>query len=255
MTATTRFNKFGATYAQVMSMYPGSILTDYDGGGAAGQAVIESVLDRIAREVAAAMSPDAYKQITEVDCQEVVRYATEGQTSFTLGLIPVISGTLHLWIYPPVATQEIRDYGINGTPYTMTSDYYYRKPVMGYGEVATADYSLVTSTGVITYNGPAISLGSRVYASYDTDITSVSYALPSAADLVLLGTAAELGSRIYSESTQEWKLVTQYAERYKAALELAGAGKWIPDELRALTYFTELEKDSEQVSSVRLYRG
>ncbi len=255
MTATTRFNKFGASAADVIPMYPGTIEADYDGGGSNGTAVIESVLDRIAREVAAALSPEAYKQITEVDCQEVVRYAIQGQTSFTLGLAPIVAGSVHMWIYPPVSSLELRQYGLYDYSSALNNDDYFRKPVLGYGEVATTDYVVTASSGAVSYTGPTIGVGARVYASYNSDITAETFALPSAADLVLLGTAAELGSRLYSESMQEWKLVGSYADRYKAFIESASKNGWIPDEIRALTYFNEIEKTSSEVTSVRLYRG
>ncbi len=263
MTATTRFNKFGATASDVVAMYPGTILADYDGGGTAGEAIIEGVLDRIAREVASAMSPEVYKQITEVDCQEVVKYATANQTSFTLGIAPIVAGSVHLWIYPPIASLELRQYGLNDYSGSMCSDEYFRKPVLGYGEVATTDYSVAASTGVVSYTGPALGTGCRVYASYNTDITADTFALPSVSDIVLLGAASELGARLFSEGTQEWKLVDEYRSRYRGAFDASDSGvmkralsgEWLPDELRALTYFVELDRKSEQVSSVRTYRG
>ncbi len=263
MTATTRFNKFGAVANDVVAMYPGTILADYDAGGTGGQAVIDSVLDRIAREVASAMSPVAYKQITEVDCQEVVKYATAAQSSFTLGIAPVVSGSVHIWVYPSLASLELRTYGAQSDLYQMSYDEYYRKPVLGWGEVALSDYSVTASTGIVSYVGPALGVGARVYATYNTDITADTFALPSVADIVLLGTAAELGARLYSEGSQEWKLVDEYRSRYRGAFDASDSGvmkralsgEWIPDELRALTYFEELDRKSEQVASVRIYRS
>ncbi len=249
-----RLNRFGAVHTQIVSMYPGTVVPDYDGGGANGQTVIESVLDRIAREVSAAMTPDTYRQMTEVDCEQVVMAASQGQTSFSLGMTPVIAGSVHVWRYPSLASQEIRNWGL--TPDYATnwqSDDWFRKPVIGYNEVSTSDYTVTLSTGAVSF--PAgLSQYERVYASYNVDISSATFSMASLQDITLLGTAGELGSRLYSESTQEWKLVTQYQERYKAAIENMLAGKWIPDELRALTYWTDVERQSDTVVSVRSYR-
>ncbi len=244
----SRFNKFGATADEVVAMYPGSVLADFDGGGDSGETIIEGVLDRISREVALALSPEAYAQMTQVDCMEVVRYATQSQTSFNLGLAPAVAGTLHLWIYPSLASLELRTSGYADTD---GLDDLYRKPVMGVNEIPAGNYS--ESSEVITYPS-GLSLGQRVFASYDVDMDSVE--MPSMADVVLLGTAAELGSRLYSDATQEWKLVATYAENYKTHMAMIFEGKWIPDEIRALNYFNEVERKSDSgVSSVRLYRA
>ncbi len=257
---TTRFNKFGAVYTSILAMYPGTILADFDGGGANGQTVIESALDRIAREVASAMTPEVYSQITQVDCEEIVRYATANQTSLQLGLTPVVAGTVHLWKYPPLFALET---GI-GTDGGWTAEWYYRKPVKGYGElILTTDYTVNATTGAVTLVA-GLNAGDRIFATYDTDVTAATYSLPSVADLVLLGTAAELGARLYSDAQQEWKLVEEYRARYRGAFDTpeggftgrALSGTWIPDELRALNHWKEVERDAASgVSSIRMYRG
>ncbi len=133
-------------------------------------------------------------------------------------------------------------------------DFYYRKPVVGYCElVLGTDYTVSNNT--ITWLR-SLNVGERVYASYDVTVTDSTFSLPSVRDIALLGSAAELGSRLYSEGTQEWKLVTQYAERYKEWLDRITKGVWIPDELRALNYWKDVETSSNpQISSVRVYRG
>jgi len=247
-----RFSRFGATHTQVSALYPGSVTADYDAGGTAGQTVIEAVMDRVTREVAAAMSPEVYRQMTQVDAEEVVRYATASQTTATLGLTPITAGTVHLWIYPgeisPVAYSS-------GT----SSDAYFQKPVKGWNEIASSSYSVTAATGAIVLTGSAIlALGQKLYATYDVDVDSASFSMPSVADLVVLGAAAELGGRLYSESTQEWKLVQEYRSSYSSEngfLASARAGTWIPDELRKLNYYSEVERSSQEVMSVRLRRG
>lgn len=242
----SRFNRFGATYDKVVAMYPGSVLADYDGGGASGQTRIEEVLDRITREVAAAFTPEVYRQLTQVDAEEVVRYATAGQTTATLGLAPVVAGTVHLWQYPNPEAMS----GDSG--YAGFSVDYYRKPRKGYNELS--GYSVTAATGAVTAI-TALSLGDRLYATYDVDTDNASISMPSVADLVYLGTAAEVGARLYSEGTQEWKLVEEYRARFAARMTEAREGRWIPDELRKLNFWEEVERGSDQVTSVRFYRA
>ncbi len=254
-----RFNRFGAVYADVVSMYPGTVLADYDGGGSSGQTVIEGVLDRIAREVASALTPEVYKQITEVDCEQIVRYATEGQTTATLGLTPTLAGNVHLWVYPSLAAMELtdREDGI------ALDDIWYKKPVLGSNELS--GYAVTAATGAIT-GLPALSVGDRVYASYYVDVDSSSFSMPSVKDIVLLGAASELGARLYSDAMQEWKLVSDYKDRYRGSFVAAAneqgqlgrafAGTFVPDELRKLTYWTEVERVSDtEFGSARLYRS
>ncbi len=250
---TTRFNSFGASAAQLIAKYPGTVLADYDGGGSNGSAVITATLESISREVASAFTAEVYKQLTQVDCEEVVRYATDGQTTATVGMPTITAGTLHLWAYPSLAALNGHT---NGTAIDGGFEYdmWYRKPVVGYNELTLGvDYSVSGAT--ITFIVPR-TVGERIYASYDTDAANASFALPSIADIVLLGSAAELGSRLYSEGTQEWKLVTGYAERYKDWLDRITKGTWIPDEVRKLLYWNEVERVSEsEVTTVRRYRG
>jgi hypothetical protein len=241
-----RFNRFGAVHTQVLALYPGADLADFDDGGAAGQAKIEAALDRAAREVASALTPEVYKQMTEVDCQEVVRYAAAGQATATLGLVPVVAGTLHLWRYP---NPEWVGGGARGG-YGTSADYH-AKPRLGVAE--HTGHSLTTTTGALT--GLSLSEGDRLFASYDVYVDSASFAMPSVADLVAQGAAAELGAQLYSHEMQEWKLVEEYRTRYAAALAAARSGEWIPDELRKLRYWTELDRTAQEVRSVRLYRG
>ncbi len=243
-----RFNRFGATYDQVVALYPGSVLADYDDGGAAGQTKIEAVLDRIARDVSAALTPEAYRQMTEVDCEEVVRYATADQTTATLGLLPATAGTLHLWRYP---NPEL-GYAGSSVGDGSSSDAFTRKPRFGVNELT--GYTLTAATGAIA-DITALAVGERLFASYNVNVDAATFAMSSVADLVILGTASELGARLYSHDMQEWKLVEEYRTRFATQMAGARAGEWIPDELRKLRYWTELERTSDDVRSVRLYRG
>lgn len=240
-----RFNRFGSAYTDVVAMYPGTVVTDYDAGGSAGQTKVEAAMDRACRRFAMALSPDVFRQMTKIDCEQPVRYATEGQATFTLGLGPMVSGTLHLWRYPaPLAIGQ----GIISNGYDFTI-----KPQFGWLEetgFATSGTATVTVTPATT-----LTLGQRIFASYEVDNDAATFAMPSIADLCLYGAAVELGAFLYSEGTQEWKLVEEYRKRWEDALKAATDGSWIPDELRKLNYWQEVERSSDEVKSVVRYRA
>lgn len=241
------YNAFGAVYTTVLSLYPDTSITDFTDA-----ATITAALNRIARDVAMAMPAELLGQISVVDCEMPVRYATAGQTTFTLGLFPINSATLHLWKFPPLAAFEgTFNFGLN--PY---SDIYFRKPVLGYNEIASGNYSVNATTGVVTLSGDlgsGLTVGERIYASYNVSVANSSYSLPSVADIVAYGAAAELGEQLYSESMQVWALVASYRKKYDGYIELIRAGKWVPSELRLLFWWTDIEP-SGSAGSVRVYR-
>jgi hypothetical protein len=240
-----RFNRFGATYADVVAMYPGSVLADYDAGGAAGQAKVEAALDRAVRRFSMALAPDVYRQMTKVDAEMPVRYATEGQTSFALGLGPMNSGTLHVWRYPSLYT--IESLGLGGA--------YSQKPEFGVLEELGWSANTVGAVVTVTLASPAMSKGQRIFASYEVDVDNAAFTAQSVADLSLYGAAVELGAFLYSEGTQEWKLVEEYRKRWEDALKAATEGGWVPDELRKLNYWEAVERASNEVLSIHRPRG
>lgn len=246
----SNYNRFGKTSASVLSLYPGTVTADYDSGGASGAVNIEGALDRAVFQVAASLPPAVFKAITEVQAQEVISSATAGLTSWTLGLVPVVAGSVHLWLYP-LPVPPGRQQGVSG----YFSDDWYRPPAMGYNEVPTTDYSVAASTGVVTYTGRTIGAGERVFASYTVDHDNASFTSPMLGQTAVLGAAAELGTLLYSRSTQEWALVTRYAEQFAAMLAQLKDGSLIPDEVRKLKYFIEIERSNNEVRSVPFYRG
>ena len=252
-----------ATTAQVLAMFPGAVVTDFDAGGPNGAANIQVVLDRIAREVAAALLPECYRQMTQVDAEEVVRYAVDGQTAFVTGLTPLLVNSIHIWRYPSLAAL------MPGTVYgsqqiaSTYGDWAFRAPVRGFNEIPAANYTINLTTGAIALQSISLTAGERVFASYDVDVTVAAFAMPSLGDMVVLGTAAELGKRLYSDGQQEWTLVSEYRDRYRGqfvnkeggAISKAFAGDFVPDELRALTYWAPVERTSSEVASIRVFRG
>ena len=248
----SKYNRFGKVFSDVSGLYPGTVTADYDAGGANGQVQIEGALDRAVFEVAASLGEDVYNAITGVDAEKVTAYATAGQTSFQLGMVPIVAGSLHLWLYPLLPPPGAG--GLYGSSYGV-SDVYYRPPTLGYFELPSTQYSVNATSGLITYTGPAVSVGATLYASYTVDTDNAAFASPMLGQIAMLGAAAELGERLYSQGTQEWALVTQYRERFKALLLQLQEGLLIPDEVRRLDHYTPVEPLDGSVMSVRLFRG
>ena len=249
----SRYNRFGKVYNDIIACYPGTVLADYDAGGSAGQTKVEDALDRSTLETAASLSPEVFTALTRVNAEEVIAYATAGLAAWTLGSVPIVAGSVHLWIYPLVSPAG------SGWTGSSVSEYFsgdaYTPPSIGFNEVPAADYSVTASSGATTYSGRAISAGERVYASYSVDVDNATFTSPMLGQIAVLGAAAELGERLYSASTQEWMLVTQYRTRYNALLKELKDGSLIPDEIRRLKYFKEIERTSNEVRSVRFTRG
>ncbi len=212
-------------------------------------------MDRATLEITAAVRPDVFQAITQVNAEWVVRYATLGQNSWTLGMKPAIAGTVHLWNYP----LQIPDGGLGNQVNTSGFTYldaYYKPPSKGWLEIDPTWYSVNVTTGVVTYTGPQqVQLGDRIYATYDVDTDNAAFSLPQLGNVLVFGAAAELGGAIYSQATQEWALVTQYRDRYAALCKQLLDGTLIPDEVRRLNFWVEIERVSPEVKSFRLNRA
>ncbi|MBA3588846.1 hypothetical protein [Methylibium sp.] len=233
------YNRFGATTAQLVAMFPGTVSADFG-----GDAAIQAVQERIAREIAGALVPIAYRVLAEDVTLELVEdYASAGQTSVTVGLVPVVTGTIRLWRFSRDA--ELRT-----------------KPRKGVNELTVS--AIVLATGVVTISD-TINLGDKVFASYEIDAEAAAFSWPSVADAVLHGSAALLGSRMYtSAEQQEWALVTDYRAKYAGrigsvgedgVMRMAREGRWQPDELRTLKWWNEIDTADHSIGSIDLMRG
>lgn len=251
----SRFNRFGKIFSDVISFYPGTSLADYDAGGANGQLRIEAALDRAVVDVLGSLSPAVYAAMTQVVNEFVVRYATAGQTTWTLGLFPIVAGTVHLWRYP-LDTPLGGIGNLVGNSGFFYGEQFYKPPTKGYFEIATTDYSVNATTGVCTYTGAqSVQLGDRIYATYDVDADNAAFSMPQLGQAIVIGASAELGTRLYTQADQTWQLVTMYQARYDNYLKMFRDGTLIPDEVRKLNYWQEIERNNNEVKSFRLRRG
>ncbi len=255
------YNQFGTTYAAVVALYPGTVVGDY-----VSSAVIDTALNRAVREIAASLNQESFRNLTEPDLELVERRATAGQTSLTLGANvvaagswPIVANKTHVWVGQPQA--------FSARP-LMTTDPYAYSQQYGIGVVAgmydmlgpmtelPADqFTVNVATGVVTLVAP-MQVNDLAYASYVVDVMAAAYAVPSLAEIAVLGAGAELGARLYSAGNQEWKLVEDYRTRYTDWLKRMVEGAWIPDELRYMRWWQEVERvDEKAATSTRMYRG
>jgi hypothetical protein len=226
------YNQFGARYDKLLKLYPDTPSKDFG-----SEQAIEEAIARNARQVASALTPNVYKQMTEPELELVVRRATAGQTTAQLGLKPIVAGSLRMWIVYQGAIIDPR---------------IIPRPIPGIGECS---FSVNVTTGAVTAISPALQADDQVYASYQVDTEHSSFALPSLAELAVYGTAAELGTQIYSQAQDEWALVKQYNDTWVAGIAALREGTFIPDELRAMRWYVEVERSSGQIGSFSLPRG
>lgn len=233
------YNYFGATAANLVAMFPGTSVDDFG-----GTAAVNTVLGRIAREVSGALTPAAYHALAErVELELVEEYATAGQTAITLGLLPVVAGSLRVWRFSRDAVLRT-------------------KPRPGYSELTVS--SLNTTTGAVVLSTGLVE-GDRVFASYEIDCEAATFSWPSVADAVYMGAASELGARLYTAADQQqWALVEEYRGKYAGrvgsigddgVLRRAREGRWQPDELRTLRFWTEIDVAAASIGSIDLFRG
>jgi hypothetical protein len=246
------WNRFGQVYTNLLNLFPDTVLTDYATNGQTGDVIIGNVFDRITREIVRAMPPAVVESLYQVDAEEVVRYATAGQTTFSLGIVPMINGTLHLWQYPSLAAME------SPVLYGYAIEFSFRRPVKGFNEIAAGSYTYNPTSGLVTLAGPMVgglSVGQRIFATYDVDVENATFAMPSLADVVLYGAAAELGSSLYTDAAAQWGRVTDYKNRFDGVIENLEAGTWVPDEIRRLHHWVEVTPKNAEIKSVRIHRA
>lgn len=232
------FNRFGAVFSSVIALYPGTAAADYG-----GQVTIEEAIDRAVDRILAAMPEMVHNQLANPELVLVVQRATAGQTTATLPLLPGISGTGRIWVGQPNQFQERPQQ--NPAKFQDT----------GRIELDPSQYSINYTSGLVTLT-TAMSANDQLYASYDVDATNASYTAASLARMAVRGAASELGSRLYSEANQEWLLVDKYENSFKESLESLGDASWVPEELRYLKWWKEIDRvTAGGASSIRLPRG
>ena len=245
------YNNFGLTTADVVALYPGTVASDFG-----GSAPIQSALDSATELVAAALTPQTFEALTWPQLEMVEARATAGQGTVQLGITPVIPKYVHIWKGQPVLfttkprmiTDPFYTMGVGLSASTAYAGYY--------GTCTELDSSQFTATaaGLVTLMVPLVA-NDLVFATYKIDVTSPNYAEPSLAKIAVRIAGAELGARIYMSGDSQWGLVDMYAKQGAAYIEALRDGSMIPDQIRLLRWWDELERRAPKGATVRFQRG
>ena len=239
------WNNFGALPAEVVALYPSTVLADYD--ETAPTTVLEDALARAADRIVNSFPERTYKAIAQPEMVYAIAKATEGQSTFTIPFGAAVSGTVHVW---------------TGYPAELS----YPKPVLQYEmrqgpsgriELDSTKWSIDYTSGVASL-GTSLDAMMQALVSYDTDVNAATFGIASLARLAARGAAAEVGARLFSEGSQEWLLVTKYAEGFDADLKALLEGRLVPEEIRRLRFWSEVAPSGgqgAQAGSVRFGRA
>jgi len=230
--AIKTYNYWGCVANDVLALFPHSQECDF--GGAS---VINGLLAQNAREVAQSMRDDIIEMLVHVKHEILVEYATDGQTSATTLLNPIVSGSVHLWKYnnPGCATND--DNLSLGNISGCSSERYV--PKVGACEVDTDDYSVDLSSGVVTFDSDLLDEDDRVFISYDVDTEDAAFAVGSCCDATRILTAADISVHLRDETIIEyWRL------RAKTTRENMLKGDFIPAELRDAMHWRQVRRNS-----------
>lgn len=238
-------NRFGATEVDLLAQFTlaGYTATAADLGGSA---YIGDELSAAAYQIIQAIPGDTLRRLQEPELCRIVSRATAGQTTATLPLTPAVSGSVHIWrgqpslfvVRPVLATDDL---GM-----VIQSD-------GGQVEIAESQFSVAGATVTLT---TALSRNDQVYATYDVDVGNAAFSVPSLASLVVDGTVAAIGAKLYTQANAEWAFVARKAESFAAAVEALADGTAIPPEVRVLQWWKEPEPATAgSWQSIRKFRA
>jgi hypothetical protein len=254
------FNLFGATVAGLLKNYKtGSYTPVSDEFG--GDDVVIGAMAQAEGQLLDAMPPNVFQNLAHPDLCQVVSRAVAGQTEFELPSIflPAKTNSVHLWTGHPsifiTRPKKRTDPFYSGAYASLGSP-------TPYPAVATAPVELVAGsfivdhlTGLVTVSTP-LQEDWLVFASFDVDVSSEDYSVPSLASIVENAAAGELGAKLYSRTTDDWALVEKFNKDFTDAIEAMGKGERVPPELRMLRWWQEVEKTQiNRPGSTRIYRG
>ena len=237
MAAGGDFNYFGAVEADVANLFASN---SYSAAAAladmGGSTVVDTVLQRIAREVAETFEPMAYQRLVQRVHGEIIIFSAKGgETSGTLTLGPTVSvngqSSIHIWRSGGPRTDEM---------------------VVGQEEYFAWTQD---STGQIITPATAMVRTEYLYASYVVNVEDPAFTLPSVKDKVILGAGAELGERLYIDKTQPWQVVESLKARWQEWRSNALESRWVPDEMRRMLFWSPLDRANDKAGSVRFGRA
>ena len=212
------YNRFGATYSEVIAFWPETVIGDFT-----SQAAVETVMDRIELEVVANCNAWVRMSLRQCVGALVCNYATADQVQIDVGNFGGLA-------YDCTSNHEVYvDYGYAPEPPNRGSGY-----SAGAGITVTDNSDAIRITLDAAYK---LSLGQRVIMSCDIDPSDTGFALPSLANFLRMGTAAEIGAQVFTPD--ESPLLKYYGDKYKNDL------RELRDHSNFLAKVPELERRKE----------
>lgn len=228
-------NRFGAVYTDVPPLYQGSVVDDYG-----GQAVIETALDRATDAIVASCSETIFTQLSGMDLLQIVRRGVAGVTVLPAPpILPLVEGSVRVWRGDSSQFQVRPAAGGTGP---------------GLPDLPSSLFSVDHASGVVTLVDALVD-DELVYLSAEVNTDSAGYSVPSIARQVAIGAAGQLGEVLYSEGTQEWRLVEAYRQTFSDYLAGLRAGTIVPSEVRKARFFAEVSPSGSRGGSIELVRG
>jgi hypothetical protein len=252
------WNNFGCVIADVMTRFnTGQYVAAVSDFG--GIAAVQLEIDDAAETLIQTMPTMIREAIQLPNLMLVEPRATSGQILTKLKILPAILGKTHVWQGPPavfisrpVLVTDPWNNGVWAAGYVVSST-----PPGAAVELNEDQFIVDPMTGQIVLTTPC-NRNDQVYATYETDVESVDFKLPSLASLVSLGAAAALGAKVYPQQSSEWLYVSTMQEKYNDAIADLAKGEWTPAELRTLQWWQApepTETEAGTIGSVRKFRS
>lgn len=230
------YNWFGAVPAQVVDLYPGAVLDDFGAGDpTVDQHSIGQALSSAVHRTLGAAPPAVFDALHRVEAEIIEDNATAGQTVVVVSLPGVVAASLLLfknWTLCPVKPKPTD--AVAASTYNVSRE----------TDPTDSDYRKLKATFTA---GNELGLGATVHATYDLDHDDDNYRFPDLADLAAKIAAADVGGRLYRTNATVWSLVEQYLTEANGRLEDLREGRFVPNQIRAMTLCEEIETTAGQV--------
>ena len=230
----SNYNSFGVATSDVTDLYPNVNATDMG-----GTAVIQAAIDRAVRKISSMLPTDVNEILNNRVTMEQLAgpaFGGEGPT-FTLGLGPVATAdATKLLLY-----RVWSDSGKPQCPGTANQT----------GTLGSTGNQTLTLTGDTT----TLAENEYLFATYVIDPTDATFSLESYGDYVVMAAGYELGSKLFDQETDSWKLVDEYKEQAQAYLDSLQAGGFVDNQIRAMEFCEEVEPAGSTVTTVKRYRA
>lgn len=231
------FNFFGCTHDDIISSFSGAISGDFATSIYSTSTVLEKELEYAEAQILDKLNFNIIKNFKKVNGIKLEWNNLDGYE--IPSEIPYLSGgNFRVW---PFIENNIL--GLNLTQ---------KLP-------CDLDITKVTDSTAYTISGNTLYLDNytynpddNIYVSYDVDTSLIE--LNSLGSLVRDIVCCQLGSNLYSQNTDEWKLITRFCERAKEQLAMIDE-YYIPYEYKQFEWFKPLVKQKSGFSTIHMRRA